>query len=345
MAEILVNENDLESIIKSYSEKNKGFAYKNGAKDKLKWTFNFYLDGKECKIDAHFKKDCCKILPVGKNEIESNLLIAFLESVCPNANVKHVQYIFECNKTISEKMISDLDYENLVIITKKTNGISYEIKGHGGDIVYLNVYENKLMIQGKPLCVFGIIINYLSDYILIESSINQNYNSQVTHDIHRKLLFDKIKKILGDAYNYLDQPSVESLSSSFDIIEIYKHQTNVFEDYSGFLTGAFKALESYLKKILINNYGYRFNRGATFDMFKKNSANGNLCAIEMNNSISKIEQQHLLNLYNIFQNKRNVYLHGSGIGNSTRVIKKYSEARDILNEIMNAICESYKCFK
>ena len=306
MAEILVNENDLENIIKSYSEKNKSFAYKNCAKDKSKWTFNFYLNGKECKIDAYFKKDCCKILPVGKNEIESNQLIAFIESVCPNANVKSVQYIFECNKTISEKMISYLDDEKLVIITKKSNGNSYEVKGHGGDIVYLNVYENKLMIQGKPLCVFGIIINYLSDYILIESSINQNYNSQVTHDIHRKLLFDKIKKILGDAFSYLDQPSIESLSSSFDLFEIYKQQTNVFEDYSGFLTGAFKTLESYLKKILINKYGYRFNRGATFDMFKKDPANSYLCAIEMNTAISTIEQQHLLNLYIFLTSKPSI---------------------------------------
>ena len=95
----------------------------------------------------------------------------------------------------------------------------------------------------------------------------------------------------------------------------------------------------------MNKYRYRFNRGATFDMFKKDPANGYLCAIEMNTAIPTIEQHHLLNLYNIFQNKRNVYLHGSGISNSTRVIKKYSEARDILNEIMNAICESYKCFK
>lgn len=345
MAEILVNENDLENIIKSYSEQNKSFSYKNCANNKLKWTFNFYLDGKECKIDAYFKKDCCKILPVGKNEIESNQLIAFLESVCPNANVEPVQYIFECNKTISEKMLSDLDDEKLVIITKKYNGNSYEVKGHGGDIVYLNIYENKLMIQGKPLCVFGTIISYLSNCILIEGSINKNYNNQVTYDIHRKLLFDKIKIKLEDAYSYLDQPSVESLSASFDLIEIYKHQTNVFEDYSGFLTGAFKALESYLKKILMNKYRYRFNRGATFDMFKKDPANGYLCAIEMNTAISTTEQQHLLKLYNIFQNKRNVYLHGSGIGNSTRVIKKYSEARDILNEIMDAICESYKCFK
>lgn len=345
MAEILVNENDLENIIKSYSEQNKSFVYKNCAKVKLKWTFNFYIDAKECKVDAYFKKDCCKILPIGKNVIESNQLISFLESVCPNANVDYVQYTFECNKTISEKMISDLDDEKLVMITKKSNGNSYEVKGHGGDIVYLNVYENKLMIQGKPLCVFGTIISYLSKYILIESSINKNYNSHITYDIHRKLLFDKIKKILGDAYSYLDQPSIESLSASFDLIEIYKYQTNVFEDYSGFLTGAFKALESYLKKILLNKFGYRFKRGETFEMFKKEPSNGYLCAIELDNAITLVEKQFLLKLYNIYQNKRNVYLHGSGIGNSTRVIKRYSEARDILNEIMNEICESYKCFK
>ena len=52
--------------------------------------------------------------------------------------------------------------EKLATVNEKKNKDQYELTGYAGDIVHYNIYDNKLVIQGRSLCVFGIIINYLS---------------------------------------------------------------------------------------------------------------------------------------------------------------------------------------
>ena len=71
MAEININKNDLEDIIKSYKRENDSFVFKSftGSTDKKICTF--IMNKKECKIQLFIKKKgTINILPMGNNTLQ-----------------------------------------------------------------------------------------------------------------------------------------------------------------------------------------------------------------------------------------------------------------------------------
>ena len=61
--------------------------------------------------------------------------------------------------------------------------------------------------------------------------------------------------------------------------------------------------------------------------------------------VDHIEKNHLKKLYRLFSLKRNYFSHGSGVVGDTQIINNFSDAKDILNDILDEINESYKIFK
>ena len=119
-----------------------------------------------------------------------------------------------------------------------------------------------------------------------------------------------------------------------------RHSKDYSEDYSGYVTGEFKALEGYLKKVLTKQYKYKFDKkNKSFWMFAKDE-NG-LSVIDKDINLSDAEKHCLNKLYNIYQNKRNVYLHGTIDPAQTKIVENISEVQSLSNQILATIEESY----
>ena len=208
------------------------------------------------------------------------------------------------------------------------------MQGYNGDIVNLNIYENKLVIQARPLCVYGALLSSLSLYVNIDFKDEGITNKVV--NLHDNLLDRTISNRIGSCYLYLDEALRDSLKSSYELLKVYEINSITLSDYSGILVGSFKALEGYLRKVLVEKYHYRFEKGKSFDMFKAVNGTSN---IDQNPMINDESKRQLKNLYRIFNQKRNVYLHGSNT--STVIIKNYIDAKSIFDEILDSLDNAY----
>ena len=131
---------------------------------------------------------------------------------------------------------------------------------------------------------------------------------------------------------------IKSLSGSITSLKTIKES----EDYTCCVTGAFKTLEGYLTKVLVNKYSYKIDKKNKFSMFYKDK--GNLSKIENDKLISNDEKEYLIKLNKIYSNKRNVFLHATIEPSQTRIIENWQEAKEIVDEIIENIEKSYNVF-
>lgn len=338
MAEVHIYKEDLVKIINSYKDENNTFVFRSFVGTDSKKTCVCYINGKDCKIDFFFKKQSINILPVGKNTDESNLLIKYIASKGFSANVPTNQFVFLCKHQTVNSLIAYIKEEFGDIISITQEGDIYRFKGYNGDIVTFTFYPSteKVMIQGKPFQTFGIIVTYLST--LTEVSFEQIVdigNAIVGATISSASIRDEMKIKLGNAYSYLDEALLKSISGSFSMLK----QTGKCEDYTGCLTGIFKALEGYLKKILTQKCRYRINKSSSFSMFYRQE--GNLSEIDKDTNIEIDAKKELINLNKLYSNKRNIYLHTTVDPSLTRIIENLKDAQDLADEILSAIKNSY----
>ncbi|MDH8678872.1 type II toxin-antitoxin system RnlA family toxin [Fusibacter bizertensis] len=333
MAKIHINPNDIEKIIREYSCMDSTFLLKSYLGNQKKYVCKFNLKGKECALDIFVTEKYVNILPKGKNIGECNTLIKHIEQSGYSATVKPKQFTMFCSKDILDLLEKHI-YEDLkgsVSISKSSN--VYTISGYNGDTVMLHYYptKNNILIQGRPHQAYSVIMSFfaslpeykIEDIILMGSQgrINEVHSSDV-----RKQMKDK----LGEAYDYLDEALLKSISGSISMI----NQINQSEDYTGCLTGAFKALEGYLKKILSTGFDYKLKKSNTFSMFHE--VNG-FCDIDANSLIGLEQKNALKSLYKMYSNKRNVYLHSTIDPSYTRIIQEKKEAYDLLFEVLDLI--------
>ncbi len=341
--EVYVNPNDIDMILELYKTQDKTFVIKSFPKNNVKRRCNFYIEGKECLIDFFIKKDKkVRIQPVGKNIEYANKVLDFFKTKTMNANVETKTCTINCKEIIVNRLVEYIkeDCSQLVNIVKNNNIIKFE--GYNGDTVTCTFYKttSKLMIQAKPLYTFSLIISYLSQFDEIEfDEIIEVTNKLSGQSISKEVIRNDMKKILVKSYVYLDEALKKSISGSLILLKRKEYS----EDYTGYITGEFKALEGYLKKILTQKYNYTFDRNKpNFSMFAKNPNNPqNKSEIEMDNKISNAEKDALKSLYNIYKNKRNIYLHSRIDPSQTRVIENLSEAQRLSDEILDSIEKSY----
>lgn len=128
---------------------------------------------------------------------------------------------------------------------------------------------------------------------------------------------------------------IKSISGSLTLLK----QRSICEDYTGCITGEFKAVEGYLKKLLSQKYIYKLEKKNTFSMFFREK--GNPSIIDLDKQIPNAARNELNKLYSIYANKRNVYLHSTVDPSHTRIIETLKEAQDLSDEILLAIRDSY----
>lgn len=342
MASVLINRNDLPILIENYAKINSTFRIlgvyqmKGNANG---FVYDFILNGKKCAIKVYYKQKETKILPDGKNIEQSNLLIDYIKEHSLNPNIATTQIVFPASSDFCEniKNYFTIIYPESIKIEIKNN--NYIFVGYNQDRLNIHQYKDKVMIQGKPLYVFGLVINYIAENSDIEL---EQFSNLMCENLDVNMPFAAVRErmeiLLGKSYEYIDEAIRKTLSSS--IVMLAKHRNDFLEDYSGCVTGAFKTLEGYLKKILKYKYGYKFNRAATFDMFDSKN-----CTLKPGYiKCGKQEEKQLCVLYKLFCNKRNAYLHAKINPSMTSVIPSYMDAESIFMEIVSTIKTSYEVF-
>lgn len=340
---VYLNKNDLESIIKNYKLENNNFQFKSLTGSENKKRCKFYINGLECEIDFFLKKDgTINMIPVGsKNLDECNLLIDYIISKGLNADVKTNQFTFKLNEQSLNILLSTIKFQYSNLIRIENNNDCYRFIGYNGDWINLTYYptKNRAMIQGKALYTYSIVISIIVDFdeISVEDfiSINNNFvNMNTPFDSIRT----EMKQKLVNSYNYLDLALLKSISGSISMLK----STSPCEDYTGHVAGMFKGLEGYLKKILDKKYNFKFSKDAKFSMFHKDS--NNQSAVDKNANVPVDAKKELNKLYSIYKNKRNILLHTTIDPSQTKIIETLQEAKDLADEILDAIENSYTVF-
>lgn len=340
MAEILINKNDIETIIRSYKNENDSFVVKSFTGDESKKRCAFFLNGKDCTIDIFIKKKSIKLLPIGKNIDENNMLIQYISERGFSASVESKQFTFACTRLIVESLVKFINEECVGIVECQITDSIYRFTGYNGDTVTFTFYPttNKAMIQGKPFQVFGIITTYLAGLtdFSYEAIIDLN-NAFIGINTPASSIRLELQNKLEESYSYLDEALIKSISGSLTLL----HQRVSCEDYTGFLAGCFKGLEGYLGNVLTHKYGYKLKRNQKFSMFHiiKGTSKSDIDNDTVIPEDCKIE---LKKLYSILQNKRNVYLHAAVNTAQTGVLESLEEAKNIAEDILVSMRDSYK---
>lgn len=343
MAEIIINHSIVDETIQEFTKINDTFVIISKiAKDNV-ITYKFFLEKQECRMAVYFKKNnTVNLVAIGKNEKTTKILIDYISSFGSSAKIETQQVVVNISENESNKMFDYIaqEFPDFISINRTANVL--KLNAINGEIITICQYKNKIMIQGKPLVVFSIVTTYLVENcdVTIEEIIDNSTSMKFsTKFINPR---EELRYLLKDALDYIDQPLTKSITSSLYMLKIFSDSNIKLEDYSGCLTGSFKCLEGYLKQSLIK-LEYTFekkNKKNNFYMFNKN--NGKTIIEIGDKNISVKNQMHLINLYRIYSNKRNVYLHGNYIKNETAVISNYKEAKNIFDEIIDAISNSYK---
>ena len=338
MAEIQINKNDIKSIIESYEEENRTFVIKSFIDDDNKKSCKCFINGKECKINCYIKKNSVNIIPIGKNVDECNLLIKYIESKGFSTSIDVKQFVFSCTKNVVGALVKHVRDECTGVVTCSRSANIYKFTGYNGDVLTFTFYNqtNKAMIQGRPFYAYSIVMTFLSG--LSEFSFDQivEINNTFTEiNTPSDSIRYEMKKKLRNSYSYLDEALLKSISGSLTLLK----QEASSEDYTGCVTGDFKALEGYLKKILSQKYSYRLEKKNTFSMFYRE--NGKSSKIDFNIQIQKNAKKELFKLYALYKNKRNVFLHATVNPSQTRIIESLKEAQDLSDEILQTIKDSY----
>ena len=340
MAELYINKEDIGSIIASFGNEDSSFVMRSFTGDTSKKRCIFYLQGKECKIDIHLKKDRINIVPVGnKNIDEANRLIDYIAKKGFSVGTETLQYVFPCTKDVVDSLEIYINDECIGVVRCEKAGNIYRFIGYNGDVATLTFYvsTNKAMIQSKPFHAYSIVTTYLSSLpdFSFEDIVSLN-NSFASMNTPASVIRAEMQSKLGEVYNYLDEALLKSMSGSLALLR----QQNSYEDYTGHLAGNFKALEGYLKKLLVKKFGYILTRANTFEMFYVDKRT-HIAPIDQNPTISQQCVSELKRLYSIYSNKRNVYLHATIDPSQTPIIATLKEAISLSDEILKAISESF----
>lgn len=183
MADLYINKNDIESIIQSYRNEDSSFVVRSIIGDDSKKRCIFFLQGKECKIDIHLKRNCVNIVPVGnKNIDQTNKLIAFIVKKGFSTDAETLQYVFPCSISVVDSLEKYIKDECTGIVRCERAGNIYKFIGYNGDIATFTFYAstNKAMIQSKPFHAYSIVTAYLSSLpnYSFEDIVNMNNSFQ-----------------------------------------------------------------------------------------------------------------------------------------------------------------------
>lgn len=303
---------------------------------------DFKVDGKTAMLNFFFKSDGSTTIQVTGQNIEIAQFIKgkLEENIKYSADTETRTCSFKkLPIEWADKLIGYFsDDENVTIqireVLMQPKHKEYTLSSVYGDRLTINRYENgTLVLQGKPAYIYGEAITFLS-YCneitvndLIENISNINRISVKTDDVHNEL-----KNILKSAYDNIDPVIIKLLSPSIALRKI----SIDLDDYSCFAFPALRALEGYIKWILLQK---GITVGKTFkDVFNKYNLTQS-AALKIGDTKCQAEIERV---FKFFKDNRHVHFHTEQILIGTSLIEKRSEADSIINSVLDLIDSSYK---
>lgn len=300
------------------------------------------VDGKKALLNFYFKADgTTTIQVVGTNTEISQLIKTKLEVEAEfkgNVESKTCSFkklSFEWSDKLIEYFISNTDIDvQTTEIEKLPKRTEYVLTSKYGDRLIINRYENgTLVLQGKPAYIYGEAITFLS-YCkevtiedIVESISEINKVSVNTDDVNGDL-----KGLLKYSYTGIDSVIIKLLSPSVALRKV----SIELDDYSCFAFPALRALEGYIKWLLLqkgvkvgDTFGGIFN-GYDLTPHAK-------CLIGDSNFEAEVER-----VFKFFKDNRHVHFHTEQILIGTTLIENRSEADTIINEVIELIDSSYE---
>jgi hypothetical protein len=330
MTRILLDKNNLEVLVRKFFNENKDFILKQHTQDEKKHIVVFYANGVECRVDLYISNKGIKPV-LGKNKDFALHFVEFIESCgikdelsAHQVSLPYIDILPALIEEISTK------YQDTIAITKEGN--RYTIKGYNTDQIYITAYDDKFLIQGKPYYSYQMVMGYLADNDLVKFdefvSINQVFTN-IT--ISSNIIREKMRSLLVNSYAYMEEAQLKSISSSFSFIDKKVYS----DDYSSALTGVFKGLEGFIKKVLTQEFNCKLSEKQSFSIMGKDK--NDKSDFDRRQDIPEKIKNSVSSLYLLYNDTRNVYLHSTVDPKQMRIIENVEEAAELRDKVLRAI--------
>lgn len=215
-----------------------------------------------------------------------------------------------------------------------------------GDSIVISYYSTgKLVIQGKPLELFCLAVEIVSE----GQGLNRVVNAQVKNiglKVNGDEIINEMKDTLGKAYDFLGTSHKAILANAY----IFFRTDYVFSgkdiqiDYSVLFHPAARVLEGYILKQLVYNNILHENGEMLGYYFRGEEDNEPLTLYPQYSSLIGNETiiKEINRLYKTFHKLRHAYSHASERDLSTPIISNRDIADRNFNEIIEVISRSYE---
>lgn len=316
------------------------------------YRYIFFVDGDQQSLDFYFRKDgSVTIVNVGTetqytDRLKQEIVRRNIEKTTENTNCSFSKVSVESY----DQLLDFLDrIEGIDLIEeKKIDAPKHDylkFKSKFGDSMVVNRFENgTLLFQGSPAYIMAQAMCFMAQKPEItEDSLNQSQSNLYASP---KRSVEEVRNILRQrlpyAYDKLDDlilkimsPSI-SLSLSSSDIEI--------EDYCCYVFPVLKALEAFLKQLLLNK-GIHIEDTKGFGPildYDKDSARHHLkrCYCDSIDDSTYIECVE--NIYHYFKQSRHLYFHANQFLTMTSMIESKCEADAIISDVLELIEDTAK---
>jgi len=330
MTRILLDKNNLEVLVRKFFNENKDYILKQYTQDEKKHIVVFYANGVECRVDLYISNKGIKPV-LGKNKDFALHFVEFIESCgikdelsAHQVSLPYIDILPALIEEISTK------YQDTIAITKEGN--RYIIKGYNTDQIYITVYDDKFLIQGKPYYAYQMVMGYLADNDLVKFDEFVNINQVFTNiTISSNIIREKMRSFLVNSYAYMEEAQLKSISSSFSFIDKKVYS----DDYSSALTGVFKGLEGFIKKVLTQEFNCKLSEKQSFSIMGKGK--NDKSDFDRRQDIPEKIKKSVSSLYLLYNDTRNVYLHSTVDPKQMRIIENVEEAAELRDKVLRAI--------
>lgn len=327
-------------------------------KDMDAQTLNFLVncDGKVATLAVFpAKGGVCTISPNFGKEKEISVLIA--DYIVDNSGKVADSNPYKSGLSIdisqSEfKALYDLlkDYEDVLVDEErqeKDKQLFARLRSQRyGDSIVITYYNTgKLVIQGKPLELFYLVVELISDKNDLRKFISAETKSAGLN-VNGDDVISDMKSSLGNAYDFLGNAHKAILSSAYVFLrtEIIQTDSDLIMDYSVLFFPAARALEGYIFKLLVHN-NVLHEEGENLGYYFKSPEDSKPLTLH-SQYVSQIDNDTISDeinrLYKLYHKVRHQYAHATENDATTSIISDRKIADKFFKEIIENISKSYE---
>lgn len=246
-------------------------------------------------------------------------------------------------RSIIELLDEFEDIDSVEMKVERDSSIQYAVNGIYKDSNMVTYYKttNKILVQGKPLPAFSLIV-YVVNSLIPQEQIIEAFNTYYSLNIEKSNIEELFSIVLPNSH-HLHSGNYRKLL----LQALYNTQVNgnMF-DYTYLIFPALKALEGHLESILRTREIERENR--KFNMFYQPTDRYKLKEPHKINIADTWFVRYVEKCYNYFNSKRHGFFHYETdiieevTVELSPIIENVHEAHQIINDSLKLIDEFYK---